>query len=315
MRPYLGVVAHLIPAGCVLGALVLLAGCTATSGDTSRNAVLALGLREPHTMDLLYVGSYVGRSVLVYDYHTRELVQTLTGFTDPAGLCADAAGNVYVTDGYAYDIVEYHHGATKPFRYLADPNGFPWSCAVNPVNGDLAVANGVSLSDGKYGILIYKKARGVPKLYTDSAVPFYFDCAYDPHGNVFFDGESEGDNQALEGELTAAGKKFINLALEPNVEFAGGIAWWHDRLAIADPESGDILRYRIAGSAGKLSGRTRFEEAPSVGAFFIDGNTVIGADYDDNDVGAWPFPKGGGARYTLGVETPQGVVVSFGARR
>jgi hypothetical protein len=155
----------------------------------------------------------------------------------------------------------------------------------------------------------------VPKLYVDSAIPFYFNCAYDPYGNIFFDGESEGNNEPLEGELTAAGKRFINLTLDPNVAFPGGIAWWHDRLVIADPESDDILRYRIVGSAGKLSGRTPLEDNASVGAFFIDGNVVIGADYPANDVGVWPFPKGGSARSTLGVETPQGVAVSFAARR
>jgi hypothetical protein len=272
-------------------------------------------LRELYSEDLLYVASYAGRTVEVYDYHTLAHLQTLTGFTDPAGLCADAAGDVYVTDGYSYDTVEYHHGATKPSRYLADPYGFPWSCALNPVNGDLAVDNGVALSGGQYGIEIYKKARGVPKLYVDSAVPFYFNCAYDPEGNIFFDGESEGYTEAVEGELTAAGKQFINLTLEPNVAFAGGVAWWHGRLVIADPESGDILRYRIAGSAGKFAGRTPFAGAPGVGAFFIHNNVVVGADYANNDVGAWPFPKGGSSRYTLGVETPQGVVVSFGARR
>jgi hypothetical protein len=163
--------------------------------------------------------------------------------------------------------------------------------------------------------MIYKKARGVPKLYVDSAIPFYFDCAYDTDGNLFFDGESEGASEALEAELTAAGKQFVNLTLEPNIAYAGGVAWWHDRLAIADQENDDILRYRIVGSAGKLSGRTPFEDASAVGAFFIDGNVVIGADYDADDLGAWPFPKGGFPRYTLGVETPQGVVVSFGTRR
>lgn len=285
---------------------MLLTGCTTTAGDIAPTAAPAMGLREPDSEDLLYVASYAGRTVQVYDYHTHEPVQALTGFTDPAGLCADAAGNVYVTDGYGYDIVEYQHGATKPLRYLADPYGFPWSCAISPVNGDLAVANGVALSGGEYGIEIYKKARGVPKLYVDSAVPFYFNCTYDPHGNLFFDGESQGDNEPLEGELTAAGKRFVNLTLDPNVASPGGVAWWHDRLAIADPESDEILRYRIVGSAGKLSGRTSLEGLSGVNAFFIYGNVVVGADYDANDVGGWPFPKGGSARYTLGVETPQG---------
>jgi hypothetical protein len=294
---------------------MVLTSCTATPIDIAPNSAPSLWLRAPHTEDLLYVASYAGRTVQVYDYPSLALVQVLAGFTDPAGLCADAAGNVYVTDGYGYDIVEYHHGATKPARYLADPYGFPWSCAVNPVNGDLAVANGVSLSGGQYGIQIYKKARGVPKLYVDSAVPFYFNCTYDPNGNIFFDGESQGYTQALEAELTAAGKHFINLTLDPNVTFAGGVAWWHDRLAIADPESGDILRYRIAGSATKFSGRTPFADAAGVGAFFIDRNTVIGADYQGDDVGEWSFPKGGSALHTLGVGTPQGIVVSFGARR
>ncbi len=67
--------------------------------------------------DLLYVSNADG-TVSVYRYWQRTLVGVLTNFTQPMGECADAAGDVYITDYAASTISEYAHGGTKPIRVL-----------------------------------------------------------------------------------------------------------------------------------------------------------------------------------------------------
>jgi hypothetical protein len=294
-------------------ALAVSAGllCGACSGDPNGtpSVMFQSESREPRSEDLLYVSSYAGRTVQVFDYPTLTSVQTLTGFLDPAGLCTDPAGDVYVTDGYDYDIIEYRHAGTKPVRFIADPNGYPWSCSVDPTSGDLAVVNGISLSEGQYGILIYTHARGVPKLYVDSSIPFYFECAYDPRGDLFFDGETEGSSKALAAELTAK-KQFVNLTLDTTFYYPRGVVWWHGELAVADAQDGTVDRFRIEGAKAKLSGQIPLSGTYGFGAFVIYGNLLIGTNYSGNNVSLWPFPQGGVATGSLGIETPEGVAIS-----
>jgi hypothetical protein len=78
-------------------------------------------------------------SVDVFDYHTGERVGRLTGFDDPYGGCVDARGDVYVTEYFDGDAVEYAHGGTKPLKAFAS-NGQASGCSVDTGN-DLAVTD------------------------------------------------------------------------------------------------------------------------------------------------------------------------------
>jgi hypothetical protein len=133
--------------------------------------------------DLLYVSNDAGYTsgkptgtVGVYRYWQGTLVQTLTGFMVPRGACVDAANNVYITDFYANDVVEYAHGGQTPLRTLAAYA--PLSCAVDHRSGDLAIANYVK------GVSIYRHATGEPVTYTDSRLSGYYALGYDNRGNL-----------------------------------------------------------------------------------------------------------------------------------
>lgn len=113
-------------------------------------------------------------------------VGTLTGFTDPFGLCTDAAGDVWVTDYGASDLVEYAHGGTTPIKTLLTGSGQSvFGCAVNPKNGDLAVATRASSHRGGTGILIYKGASGQPTLHRDNNFQGMWYDGYDSSGHLF----------------------------------------------------------------------------------------------------------------------------------
>jgi hypothetical protein len=138
---------------------------------------------------LFYVsdGGFLGtNNVYVYTmpYGTRvgRLVGTLTGFVDPVGLCTDAAGDVWVTDGGASDLVEYAHGGTSPIKTLGGAGEFAYECAVNPKNGDLAVTTN---GPGGTGILIYKGASGQPTLHRYSHFQRMWYDSYDSSGRLF----------------------------------------------------------------------------------------------------------------------------------
>jgi len=90
--------------------------------------------------DLLYVSDSNGE-VTVYRYWQHTLVGTLTDLTQPMGECTDSAGDVYITDYAAKQILEFAHGGTKPLRKLNDSPDSPYACSIASSTGSLAVAN------------------------------------------------------------------------------------------------------------------------------------------------------------------------------
>lgn len=173
--------------------------------------------------DLLYVSNYAYGTVTVYSYRGHAWVGQLGTFSSPGSLCVDPSQDVYVPNGYWYDIAEYRHGDGTPIRYLADPNGVPASCAVDPTTGDIAVVNGVSGAGAQYGVLIYRKGRGYPAFYSNAILPYWFFCAYDQNGNLYLDGEN-GDYTSVWVAVLRKGSASIQpLTLNQQIEFAGGL--------------------------------------------------------------------------------------------
>ena len=119
-------------------------------------------LAQAKSENLVYVSDENLDNVYVFSYGTGRLVGTLKGFQDPNGLCADKAGNVWVTDFLSGRIIEYAHGGTTPIATLSDDYGGPIACSVDRTTGNLGVATYQS------GVAVYKKAQGLPALFSDS---------------------------------------------------------------------------------------------------------------------------------------------------
>lgn len=98
--------------------------------------------------DLLYVSDTETSNVYVFSYPKGKLVQTLTGFTDPAGECVNKNGDVFITNTGASNILEYAHGGSTVDSTLNDPGYFPTGCSVDPLTGNLAVTNFSTSSSG-----------------------------------------------------------------------------------------------------------------------------------------------------------------------
>ncbi|MGA8099593.1 MAG: hypothetical protein WB810_13150, partial [Candidatus Cybelea sp.] len=91
--------------------------------------------------DLLYISDVGTDQVYVFSYPQGSLVGTLSGFNTPVRECSDTAGNVFVTNTNAENILEYAHGGSSPIATYHDKDFLPTDCSVDPASGSLAVAN------------------------------------------------------------------------------------------------------------------------------------------------------------------------------
>lgn len=216
---------------------------------------------------LFYVsdGGFLGTNdVYVYTmpYGTGigRLVGTLTGFVDPLGLCTDAAGDVWVTDPGASDMVEYAHGGTSPIKTLGGVGEFASGCAVNPRNGDLAVTTGGTSGTG---ILIYQGASGQPTLHKDSRVQGIAYDGYDSSGRLFAVGTNGKPRCVL---LEFNGKSFTMLTgLPKEMSQCGAVQAISGTINVEDESSrytGVAMMYEE-----KLTGKTLSKLATS---YFVE---------------------------------------------
>ncbi len=301
-------------AGAALGASLLLGGCSAGPGSTGNAGWIAPAAKhrswiapDAKKKALLYVSSVLTDYVYVYSYGNQKLVGTLTGFKLPYGLCADAAGDVWIVDDGAQQIVEYEHGGTSPIATLSDSGEYPEGCSVDPTTGDLAVTNFYSAS-GNGSVSIYAHASGEPTTYSDPSITNFRFCGYDDKGNLFADGANNSSEFAF-AELRKGGSGLTNITLQQKIEWPGGVQWDGKYVAVGDTDAGII--YRTNGAGGKVKGSTTLGDSDYVNQFWIAGKTVVAPSQDGNaGVGIYAYPAGGAPSKTISVEEPFGAAVS-----
>ncbi len=320
--------------GLVWLASVLLVSCGQAQlpGTTPQNSTLPTALRLEHhswmraglaTKDLMYVADK-DSEVTVYDYATRALVGVLTGFSQPMGECVSATGSVYVTDYAAQKIYEYRHGGTKAVGTLNDAPDSPYTCAVDPTTGNLAVANYDGASK-EGNVKIWSKGSGKPATYADANLYYFRGCAYDDHGMLLV---TNGGYDYSTGFawLGPGGSKLVDVAI-PGPK--AGWKWyvtglqWDGKFFVID----DYGLYRVSVMHGQAYyiGETQLSYSTSDGTegpeWIYDkkpgsqGTQVIGGIYGDyrSLVEVWQYPAGGKPLYSTehGVDHPFGVTISL----
>jgi len=307
----------------VLLATAFLAGCGAPQmavvppikafGSVNR---AASGERAKN-QQLVYV-SDVGSSIVSIFTWSGKLVETLSGFVQPAGLCTDGTGDVYVTDNYGHSIYEFAHGGTAPIKTLKDLGELPESCAVDPATGDLAVIN-LSGHDSGGSVSIYKHAVGKRSVYAgDTSLTGAYFGAYDNKGNLFIDGYDQNSNSGVLAVLPSGGKTLKNVTLDKRLDFPGGVQWDGKYVAIADAYESAIYRVQISGSAGSVVGTTPLEASSDIYQFAIANREVAVANDEVSDVGdvmLWKYPAGGRSTRHYGeLYAPFGLAVSLAGK-
>jgi hypothetical protein len=295
-------------------AVLLLAGCSSGMPAQPEQSRAASSLTQ--STSLLYVSdSQNGRVDIYKDYLSTSITRVgeLTGLLYPYGQCVDGAGNVYITEQYGSDAVEYAHGATTPIRKVK-VQGFPIGCSINPVNEDLAVAV-YEESQGynsRGGVFVFKSGSQTPTLYTDQKVFQLWPPAYDPSGNLFL----LGYNPTVElVELPKGQTVFRTISLGTLQIYAPGSVWWQgsNLFAVDQQYRGGnttaIYRLTISGSQAIVAGKTVLTDTCSSATHSSDvvqplmvGSTIFGGNHScASRFGFWNAATGGNPTRVLPV--------------
>lgn len=286
----------------------MLAGCGAASSNPSpiaagssvhSRASHSWAAPEAKSSNLLYISDLSDQVVTMYSWPKGKQLGQITGFFNPEGLCVDKSGNVWVTNDTSegvHQITEYAHGGTTPIANLIDNDGRTNACSINPVTGDLAVANFFGVT-GQGSISIYKNAGGTPLKYIDPDIYYYYYCGYDNKGNLFVDGWSSGSTFAF-GELPTGGSKLKTITLNHGITYPGGVQWDGKHVAIGD-QYGPIYQFDIKGQKGTEVGSTPLNGEKQIVQFWIQGGKVIGPNEHSANVMLWDYPAGGSPIKTL----------------
>lgn len=283
-----------------------LAACGASSPPAPASGGLAPTAHgEPSSSgDLLYIdqgfvagGLKANRGhVAIFGYPSLTYVTQFTvaksGYPPATtqGMCADKNGDVFIEASYYYGttMLEYAHGGTSAIASL-DVEGnqdYTNDCAVDPKSGDLATAN-------RDNIEVFKKAKGKPVTYSDSAMSGYTSCTYDTGGNLFVEGSLNGGGAGL-AELPSGSSTFTNITLNEKFSPAGKVQWVGNVLVVQSYST--LYRIKVSGSTGTVVGKTRLVGRVTNGEFaaVLDGN-VFAPDWKRalENVGLWNYPRGG----------------------
>jgi hypothetical protein len=268
------------------------------------------------TLDLLYVSDYETNDVSAYSYPAGKLSGVLKGVLRnavmPAGLCANRAGDVFIPNSSNSSVLEYAHGSTKLIATLNDRDELPYSCAVDPASGDLAVTNLISAA-GPGNVAVYARARGTPKRYAYGFVYKYYFAAYDDRGNLFVSASEDLPSDPFAFlELAKGTKALIGLTLDRSVAAPGGVGWDGKHVTLGDPSASKIYRIAIEGSGVTTIGTTVLRRTRSLAQYAIAHGRLAAASFRDANVALWRYPAGGVPSQTVGgFGEPFGVTFSF----
>lgn len=270
---------------------------------------------------LLYISDAQAFDVYVYTFPDLKLTGILTGFDRPEGECSDAKGDVWITNNQANEILRYHHGGTKVVSVLADPLGYPAGCALDPSTGDLAVTNLFDFS-GSGGVLIYKKATGTPRAYTNPSQVYYYLDGYDDKGNLYVSGKSASGAYTL--SVLARGKHAMSTVSISGAKifFPGTVLWTGSSLLLGDQrcrhaKTSCLYEAVVSQTKARITRRIPLTGSCDVAQVAVEDGRVAGGDYwrcggdGRNSTDVWAYPRGGHPiKIVTGIHAPLGAAIS-----
>lgn len=325
-------VAPLFSSGCATSGVPPAASAGATEWGPAASSRCAAGWiarskpircrvnAEPSVMNrssgaLLYISDIGAERVDVFSYPSGKRIGKLTGFREPSGLCSDAKGDVFVTDSYANEVLEFAHGGTKPIAKL-EAGAYPTSCAVDPKTGNLAVTNWTA--PGAHGYLeIFQNASGKPA--TVEALYRTFYCTYDGSGNLFVDGFASGGEAGF-GEVAKGTTSFTLININGTIGWPGGMAWDGKQLVMGDQYASKFVpsnppnalyQIKIASGQAEIAKTIPLNGGIDIVQAWLQGKTLIGPDASAGDAAFYKYPSGGNpTKFINGFDEPVGATVS-----
>ncbi|HEY1680574.1 MAG TPA: hypothetical protein VGF98_02900 [Candidatus Tumulicola sp.] len=293
-------------------AVAMLFGCAASQPavgalrapqQTSAIAAHANGtswvLPEAKSEDLLYAdgGSTYAGDVLMYTFPRGKLVGMLSGLTEPAGMCTDRNGDVWITKFVSGGTVtEYAHGGTQPIATLDTAKTLtPQDCSIDAASGNLAVVGyGPEKPNVRGRILVYSGASGTPKTYKVSFGETSF-CGYDNQGNLFIDGFGYNERPPFVAAALQTGAstfKQISFRSGQPSQYPTPVQWDGRYVAIGGPVN--IVRYTIENGIAVEEGSTNLNDVFELADAWIEGGKIVATDAPNSPpIQIYRYPAGG----------------------
>lgn len=258
--------------------------------DRARGAAISTARKGE---DLVYASNYY--TIFVVSYRTGRLVAKIPGVSDVDFLCSDARGNVFATRFGNHDVLEYAHGGTKPIADLDDSGAWPWSCAVDPLTGNLAVINLYDNGD-EGAVRIFPGAQGSSHTLRDPAIQSPVYGTYDDRGNLYVDGV--GLDKAQFAEVPAGTDSFVAIALSQRTYGSDVLQWDGKYVVDSDPIAKVIYQFSISGASGTVAGTVKLSDwyHRAFREFWLYGDTIVTQPGRHRELGYWSYPQGGSPR-------------------
>lgn len=278
----------------------------------SHSAVAGRGHRGSEQAGaLLYVSDLIRNHVNAYNYPDGGRVLTLTGFTNPSGVCSDTNGNVFVLGNRNDNVVEYAHGADAPTQTLNVP-GWAIACSYDPNTGNLAVV--VDSQTEGTGVAIFSSEQGTPTMSYSGYGTAIARCGYDDNSDLFCDGSIDGERLAF--FVLGSGSNQIRQVPVTGGEFyePNQMQWDGQYITVLDSAFDTVSRITFAhsGSAfagipggwyGTVVGVTTLDKcgySKPWSSWIYDGSIIVActldSPYQNQDKGRvpiWNYPQGG----------------------
>ncbi|MFZ0363731.1 MAG: hypothetical protein WAL67_05950 [Candidatus Cybelea sp.] len=275
---------------------------------------------------LAFVTDLGAGDISIFSLPNFKLKGTLTGFSQPQGMCSDNKGNVYVANTEAFDVVEITR-AGSIVNTWDDAYGYPVGCAVDPATGNLAVSDIFGIT-GSGQVLIFSAGSHTPQVLSNSAQYFYYFVGYGPNSELWTSGRTiYGDYMASACNTSSCNT--IDLT-GGTIYFPGAVQWdgrrgnWvlFDQTCNATAAS---CSYPVSAS-GVLGTATTYDNYNGNGVCGMaqgviaanNLNFVIGSDASCTSssaaIGRWGYPAGGTptnfATFSSPYAVPGGIAIS-----
>jgi hypothetical protein len=231
----------------------------------------------------------------VYAWPTLGRAGVLKGFQNATGACEDASGNIWIVEEFKQNLTEFAHGGTVPIATLHDPASYPFACAVDKRNGDLAVVNS-PVYPNESSITIYRHAAGSGVVYEDPGLNALISLDYGPGGKMYLDGYN--------GKFVLqsfARKRFETINIQgATIKYPGGIQYWNNTLTVADggsPQS-PVIIYQLS-TSGQVLASTVLAQSASSYSYQIRHGKVVCACLFNRQILVYAYPNGGLPTKTL----------------
>jgi hypothetical protein len=288
----------------------------------------SIGFAQPDASSktALVVSDDLANSVSGY---TRAGILTgkITGLFEPQGLAADAAGDIYIANATASNIVVYKRDLKTQILTLDDPNEYPVDVDIDAAASLVGVANIDTTSNTAGSVSFYSTARSKRAgdyryikqpcvTVGDATWAQVFFGAFDASGNFYIDGLDATGN-VLVGVVTGGCKATAITTLTTGnvLGYPGGVrVTTTGKVAIDDQQAATVFTYEAAlnGSLGEPIASTPLTGAsdPVTFSFTKSGTLSWVADATNADAFDVTYPAGrpGPQEPIKGFTEPIGVV-------